>query len=177
MKKFSILNFQFSIHNGGFTLIELLVVMSIIAILVASASASWRNAQMKGRDGKRKTDLKAVQQALENYFQVNGRYACFGADGSICGWAPASQLTVLVPTYIKTMPGDPSGDGCKYLISSNGSNYTFLTSLENVNDPDATGAKPSQSYFPPGNNNANITFTVTGGSCIGYTYNYWVISP
>src|SRR3990167_6962536 len=58
----------------GFTLIELLVVISIIAILVAAATASWTNAQQKSRDGKRKSDLKSIQQSLELYLQDNGTY-------------------------------------------------------------------------------------------------------
>src|SRR3989344_1525650 len=58
----------------GFSLIELLVVITIIAILIGAGTVSYNNAQQKGRDGKRKSDLKAIQQALEQYFQQNGKY-------------------------------------------------------------------------------------------------------
>src|SRR3989344_1659457 len=60
--------------NNGFSLIELLVVIAIIGILLAAATISWTNAQQKGRDGKRKADLKSIQQALELYFAQNGYY-------------------------------------------------------------------------------------------------------
>lgn len=58
----------------GFTLIELLVVISIIAILFATASYSYLDIQRKSRDSRRKADLVAVLQALEQFKNVNGAY-------------------------------------------------------------------------------------------------------
>jgi general secretion pathway protein G len=58
----------------AFTLIELLVVISIIGVLISLAVAGFSNAQRKGRDARRKEDLKAVQTALEQYYVVNGSY-------------------------------------------------------------------------------------------------------
>ncbi len=52
----------------AFTLIELLIVISIIAILVSIATASYITAQKKGRDSKRRQDLKDIQNAFEQYY-------------------------------------------------------------------------------------------------------------
>lgn len=62
----------------GFTLIELLVVIAIIGILTTMVTASFTAAQRRARDTARKSDLKAIQQALELYFQANGRYPMIG---------------------------------------------------------------------------------------------------
>lgn len=134
----------------GFTLIELLVVISIIGILIASATASWQNAKMRGRDGKRKSDIKAVQQALELYFATNGKYADWdsatsrikcnaGADTSIKEWGGSFVCNSV--TYLQQLPKDPvyqSTTGYKYKNTSLNT-YWIYAHLENQNDPDLVG--------------------------------------
>src|SRR3990170_251036 len=96
----------------GFSLIELLVVITLIALLIGAAAASYTNAQQKGRDGKRKTDLKAIQQALELYFQQNGYYPPSKTYNyaSWCTYLSNTAITTvkdaLVPTYLTTLPKD-----------------------------------------------------------------------
>ena len=58
----------------AFTLIELLIVISIIGILLSITSFSYLTAQKKGRDSRRRQDLKAIQTALEQYYTENGVY-------------------------------------------------------------------------------------------------------
>ncbi|MBI2327901.1 prepilin-type N-terminal cleavage/methylation domain-containing protein [Candidatus Curtissbacteria bacterium] len=90
----------------GFTLIELLVVISIIAILIAAGTFSWTNAQQKGRDAKRKTDLKSVQQALELYLQTYGRYPTADASGNItCSDGAAGTGTISWGETFQCPPG------------------------------------------------------------------------
>lgn len=137
----------------GFTLIELLIVISIIALLVAAATVSWRNAQEKGRDGKRKTDLKAIQQSLETYLQTNGKYPS-SAGGQIACNVVGDTHTVLwnakfscTPSgggeiiYMQQLPQDSvyqSDTNSGYYYSSSAPNLTYVLSadLENINDPD-----------------------------------------
>lgn len=56
----------------GFTLIELLVVISIIGVLVAVAVASYGGAQIKARDARRISDMKAIQSTMEQYYSTTG---------------------------------------------------------------------------------------------------------
>ena len=69
---FSLLTFYFRQSRRGFSLMELLVVISIMAILISIGFSSFATAQKKGRDSKRKSDLKEIQQALEQYYSVCG---------------------------------------------------------------------------------------------------------
>ena len=138
----------------GFTLIELLVVISIIAILVAAATVSWRNAQMKGRDGKRKVDLKAVQQALETYLAANSKYPDDNAGGQLVCNITGIDVTVKSwggtfvcnnITYMQTLPQDPAYQGTTgYFYNNTGTtSYVLSAELENDNDKDRiTGTEP-----------------------------------
>jgi len=49
----------------GFTLIELLTVVAIIAILSVIAATIFSSTQATARDGSRRSDLKAISNALE----------------------------------------------------------------------------------------------------------------
>jgi len=66
--------YTMAMKRKGFTLIELLVVIAIIGILVAVATVSYTTIQKRSRDSRRVTDLKAVQQAFEQYYGDNSMY-------------------------------------------------------------------------------------------------------
>ena len=70
-----------SMNKKGFTLIELMIAISIVAILATIGIISYQKTQSIGRDHRRKQDLKAMQVALELYFQKNGMYPP-GSNGS-----------------------------------------------------------------------------------------------
>lgn len=55
----------------GFTLMELLIVIALIGILVTMGVASYGTAQVKSRDSRRKTDMKVIQNAFEQYYSEN----------------------------------------------------------------------------------------------------------
>lgn len=76
-------------HNSGFTLIELLVVISIIGLLSSIVLTSVNSARAKARDARRKSDMRAIQLALEFYYDKYGTYrvAGTGANGCSCGFA------------------------------------------------------------------------------------------
>ena len=151
---------KLQINQKGFTLIELLVVITIIAILVGVAAASYTKAQQKARDGKRKSDLKAVQQALELYFQQNGKYPAYVSTGADAGkivcnvglegtltWG-TSAFTCNSITYLNLLPKDPTNQtlSAGYYYTSTGTppnSYVLSAKLENNNDPDRiTGTTP-----------------------------------
>lgn len=105
-------------NSKGFTLIELLVVIAIIGILSSVVLASLNSARQKGRDARRISDLKQLQLALELYYDSTGGY-------------PAA-LSSLAPTYISTVPLDPSGGTAAYgyVQRSSGSSYGVGAALE-----------------------------------------------
>lgn len=137
----------------GFTLIELLVVITIIAIMVGVGTVSWTNAQIKGRDSRRKTDLKAVQQALELYYQANGKFPSSSngqiqcnvtGDSSVIAWTtgvfsctPSGGSATI---YMQKLPGDPTVQASNgyYYTSSGANTYILSANLENTADPDKT---------------------------------------
>lgn len=149
--------------RSAFTLIELLVVISIIAILVAAATASWTNAQKKSRDGKRKSDLKSIQQALELYFQNNGFYPLSGdtnglnalqcnipspLDKNYIGWGQNFSCGTGTEkiSYMNPVPKDPIQNAALkfiYYYEAPDTNhnerplkYTLSANLENEKDQD-----------------------------------------
>ncbi|HTE48497.1 MAG TPA: prepilin-type N-terminal cleavage/methylation domain-containing protein [Candidatus Paceibacterota bacterium] len=97
----------------GFTLIELLVVVAIIGLLSSIVLASINTARIKGRDAKRVSDLEQVQNALALFYDDFGYYPpCYAfSPWNATHWGlsgtPSCLYTLLVPTYIKSLPADP----------------------------------------------------------------------
>ncbi len=136
----SIINFKFKILNSlrsraGFTLIELLVVISIMVILITMGITSFATAQKKGRDTKRKNDLKDIQTALEQHYSVcNYTYPVptgFYTQGIICT-SPSIAILPTVPTDPRTTPyycPTPVASKCTSTA------YTICTTLESEPTP------------------------------------------
>lgn len=108
-------NFQ-----AGFSLIELLVVISIIGILAGILVLSFDTARKNSRDAARKSDLQALQLAIELYKAQNGSYPKEGCSapttlwvgpGPLSGWGQGNcddYIEGLVPDYIASLPKDPN---------------------------------------------------------------------
>lgn len=60
--------------SKGFTIVELLIVIVVIGILATLVIVTFTGIQQKARDSKRKTDVGAVQAALESYYSSNNTY-------------------------------------------------------------------------------------------------------
>lgn len=118
----------------GFSLIELLVVMGIIAVLAALVTYNFNSARARARDLQRKSDAKAIQQALELY--KNDHNQSF----------PVTDFSTLMTTlvnadYIKKAFEDPkeslkTGSWGNYQYSAFGQTYNLIICLENKTDPD-----------------------------------------
>jgi len=144
--------------NRGFTLIELLVVMAILGLLATVGLVSFRTAQMKGRDARRKHDLEQIQKALEMYYNDKGRYpdpAIIPGPGE--EWRDATVTNGAL--YMKEMPTDPRGIDYCYWADAAGSGYRLYAQLENPKDPNCLDGDCS-----------------TARSCGTGTYNYGVAS-
>jgi general secretion pathway protein G len=124
----------------GFTLIEILVTVIIIAILTAIAVVSYTSINRRSRDVKRKSALEKVRQALEMYRSDNGFYPA--VDPSNFGTL-SDLSSVLVPTYLPSIPLDPKSTQGYYYQATNGSNsnyygYCVCALLENTADAGST---------------------------------------
>ena len=147
-------------EKNGFTLIELLVVMAIIAVLTTISLASFRNVQIKARDGQRKSDLGQLQRALELYFNDYGSYPPSDS-GEITGFnwktldtAGSEFKDVNGTVYMKELVGDPRANPTNYCYVSGGTYYVIYARLENINDP-----------------------KISSYTCNGETYNYEASGP
>lgn len=156
----------FSAKRRGFTLIELLIVITIIGILVATGTYSWQGAQAKARDNRRKADLKSIQQALEAFYQTNGKYPPASNPGVWCTQISNGTYqdvkNALQPNYMTTIPQDPVNKGNTldyfYSVPASRMNYRLFATMENTKDPD---------YI------SGDLLTAEGlGYCAGYNANY-----
>jgi prepilin-type N-terminal cleavage/methylation domain-containing protein len=132
----------------GFTLVEMLIVIAIIAILISLGVVSFGSAQKKGRDSKRRADMKAVQSGWEQYYADNN-----GSYPSTCS---------VGVTYLPAgLPSDPKNQDTSVYDFSNGhcttSSYCFCTLLESGTGNAAAAAAGASctygtgSYFCVGN--------------------------
>ena len=113
----------------GFTLIELLIVVAIIAILISIGLASYSRVQKSSRDSQRKSDLKNIAGALEQYYSDENEY-------------PGNPHN-LVPTYLKEITHDPLDETSdvydNYIVDdpTNPQAYCLIVDLETVDPADA----------------------------------------
>lgn len=125
----------------GFTLMELLIVMVILSILVAIASGTYASSTKRGRDNRRKNDVRNMSTALEAYYSDKGAYpngangvmmGCGVGDSQVCSWGGQfkDQYNTL---YMVLIPDDPIVSQTYYYIST-GTSYKLYAKLENVRD-------------------------------------------
>jgi general secretion pathway protein G len=112
--------------QGGFTLLELLIVIVIIGILALLIIPNITSAPKKARDTQRKTDLRAIQKGMEEYFVSNNVYP-----------ADMPTLTTGATPIMKAIPTDPNHNSTTpytYVPANSNSTYTLNACLENTND-------------------------------------------
>ena len=109
----------------GFTLIELLVTIGVLSVLAAAIiSLTGPGPRQYARDTKRKADLEQIRSALELYRNSNTSYIV-----STTGAPVPTILPTLVPSYIQSLPPDPTS-GRQYYYSGTATTYNLCASLE-----------------------------------------------
>lgn len=125
-------------NKKGFTLIEILIVVAIIGILASVVVVGLGPAQKSGRDSRRVSDLRSVQNALELYYGKNGQYPNSG----INSWTDFSSVLTGAGIGTNQIPKDPtSSRDYVYRVDSAGTTYVLGALLE-----DTTGNIMSSSY-------------------------------
>lgn len=129
---------------AGITMIELLVVVAILGLLIVALSRNFQSSLQRAADAQRKTDIKKISQALEQYYNDRAGYPASLAvgSGSTCG------TTTTLSAYMKDVPCDPNGGTTRpYLYIPQGTSYTgsrgdtvhrgyrLLTALQYKADP------------------------------------------
>jgi prepilin-type N-terminal cleavage/methylation domain-containing protein len=116
----------------GFTLLELLVVISILALLMAMGLVAFSTAQQRGRDSKRRGDIKATQNAFEQYFVVNG------SEYAACNTMAASQMSE------GELPTDPKpSQSYTCTVDTVANTYCVCAQLEQSNAGNSTNSSCS----------------------------------
>lgn len=127
---------------NGFTMIEILIVMVIIGILTTLLATNLATSQERARDAKRRADVKAMQNAFEQYFLDNATYA---ADCATMGTAEYLPMGAAVDPATNVPYSDPST--CQSAVTG----YCACAQLER-NDGNATALPitPACSYAQSG---------------------------
>ncbi len=118
----------------GFTLIELLIVVAIIGLLATLAIVSLTSAQQRARDTKRVADIKALQVAMELYWNENATYPTLSSAGTNT-WA---ELSAELDDFMAAAPVDPDHNDAAapaytYLMDDASNNLYYIgADLENV---------------------------------------------
>lgn len=132
--------------GAGFTLMELLVVIVILGVLITLGGASFRGSQVKGRDGRRKTDLRNISLALEQYYTDRGQYpadngsgkivACGSSGTTVCEWG-TPFIDQNSEVYMLELPIDPIATQTYYYdAGSQNKSFQLYAYLENTQDGD-----------------------------------------
>jgi type IV pilus assembly protein PilE len=110
-----------SMMKKSFTLLEMLIVLGIIAVILSVLTVSFATTQKKSRDARRKGDIKAIQNSLEQYYS-----ACNFAYPTGSGVLGAPVACGSSPAVISIVPVDPKSE-LNYDYTSDGTSFSICT--------------------------------------------------
>lgn len=112
----------------SFTLIEVLIIILILGVLSSVIYSNFITSIKKGRDARRKTDLKQIQNALEMYYEDKKIYPTqifFG--NKLCETNLCNNGEKI---YMQKVPNDPNSNFV-YFYQSDGTFYRLYSCIEN----------------------------------------------
>lgn len=119
-------------NQKGFTLIELLVVIGIIGILISMITVAFSTAQSSSRDARRRSDLKAIQDAFEQY------YSDTGATGAIrFSYDTCANMTTSAYFPTGSRPKDPKTNA-DYTCNASANSYCVCALMEKDDSGNST---------------------------------------
>lgn len=165
--RWSLITNNWSLHSG-FTLIELLVVVAIIGILSALLMSNFIGVRQRARDAQRKSDMRQIQSALELFRADNGTYPSYGTTTLPCGTSSTIDADGIInasppagkAVYMQAIPCDPS-KSTGYFYTSNGTNYSLISCLENSTDSQSDSARGAGNNSTYCDGSTVFSYTVT----------------
>lgn len=160
----------------GFTLVELLVVIMLVGILAAAAIIGINPLGQiaKSNDAHRKSDLAAMQRAIQLYYEDTGSYPPSSADFKLYINASPLAWGATWKPYIATLPKDPSATNTYVYYSpasSVGQTYYLYANLQRDDDKQACNKGDACTSLTQG-----VPGFPTANAC-GEICNYAVTSP
>lgn len=119
-------------RRDGFTLIEMLIVIAIIGILASILLVGLGTFRGRGRDARRISDLRQVQNALELYFNQQGRYPL---TSEISKWGDLRSKLTGAGIGVSTIANDPTVGKEYGYCSIDGTKYVLGAVLEDAGNP------------------------------------------
>ncbi len=117
---------------NAFTLLEILVVISIIGILIALGTAAYATTQKKGRDAKRKADIKALQNGFEQFRAKTNSYP------------QTKEVAADLSIFPAGLPEDPKSQG-EYVYTYNLNSDAFCLCARLESSAGNASALPAES--------------------------------
>ena len=122
----------------GFTIIELLIVIAIIAILATLVLTNFQNAQAKGRDVARNTDINSIYTKLEEYHNESGAY-------------PQTFTADTFPGIDEGALTDPRGDNSINILAAQADEAAAITAVTGATTDDSSSSSAyAYAAFPTG---------------------------
>jgi len=132
----------------SFTLLEMLIVLGIIAVILSVLTVSFSTAQKKSRDAKRKGDLKALQNGMEQYYSTCSYVYPTGPGTSGAAGALPPGSAVLCgasPAVVPAVPSDPQ-TGVGYMYYPTGSPISGFSLCARLETENITTPAPTPNY-------------------------------
>lgn len=135
-------------QSRGFTLTEILIALAIVAVFITLPMLAYGNYMKKSRDLKRKNDISALQQSIEQYKANNGVYP------DDTDWMDTLVSGGYIPDGLEdpkdgdSIPGETGLTyGYSYNVNASGTDYTLTARLEGSGSDVGGGAGSGAAYY------------------------------